>query len=107
MPGDSRLCAAHVRPERHIRWKSATFVGLTPKACAMPPPSETRSTRRRSVEADAAGPIAARTRLGAKARAKAGARSGRLLVDLLGDSPLADVAIEHAKVRGPVRPAHR
>lgn len=33
-----------------------------------------------------------------------GARSGRLLVDLLGDCPLADVAIEHTKVRGPVRP---
>ena len=33
-----------------------------------------------------------------------GARSGKLLVELLRGSPLAGVVIEHAKVRGPVRP---
>lgn len=32
-----------------------------------------------------------------------GARSGRLLVELLARSPLRDVEIEHAPVRGPVR----
>ncbi|MGH6814423.1 MAG: type II toxin-antitoxin system prevent-host-death family antitoxin [Hyphomicrobiaceae bacterium] len=32
-----------------------------------------------------------------------GKRSGRLLVDVLAASPLADVEFEHARVRGPVR----
>ncbi|MSO76296.1 MAG: type II toxin-antitoxin system Phd/YefM family antitoxin [Alphaproteobacteria bacterium] len=32
-----------------------------------------------------------------------GARSGKLLVELLQNSLLKDVRIEHAKVRGPVR----
>ena len=32
-----------------------------------------------------------------------GGRSGKVLVDLLANSPLTDVAIEHAKTRGPVR----
>ena len=32
-----------------------------------------------------------------------GARSGKLLVDLLASSPLRDVEIEHAEIRGPVR----
>jgi prevent-host-death family protein len=32
-----------------------------------------------------------------------GERSGRLLVELLATSPLKDVEIEHASVRGPVR----
>ena len=36
-------------------------------------------------------------------RVLTGARSGRLLVDLLANSPLSDVEIEHAPVRGPVR----
>jgi prevent-host-death family protein len=33
-----------------------------------------------------------------------GPRSGELLVALLGASPLGGIEIEHAKVRGPVRP---
>lgn len=36
-------------------------------------------------------------------RVLTGARSGRLLVDLLANSPLSDVEFEHAPVRGPVR----
>jgi prevent-host-death family protein len=32
-----------------------------------------------------------------------GQRSGKLLVDLLQSSPLEDLEIEHASVRGPVR----
>ena len=35
--------------------------------------------------------------------ALSGARTGKLLVDLLGSSPLRDVEIEHAEIRGPVR----
>ena len=38
-------------------------------------------------------------------RVLTGARSGRLLVDLLANSPLGDVEFEHASVRGPVRDA--
>ena len=36
-------------------------------------------------------------------RSLSGVRSGQLLVDLLAESPLRDVVIEHAPVRGPVR----
>jgi len=32
-----------------------------------------------------------------------GAQSGKLLVELLSGSPLADIEIEHAPVKGPVR----
>ncbi len=32
-----------------------------------------------------------------------GARSGRLLVEVLANSPLKDVVMEHAPIRGPVR----
>jgi len=32
-----------------------------------------------------------------------GKRSGKLLVDVLAASPLEDVELEHARVRGPVR----
>lgn len=39
----------------------------------------------------------------AEYRALSGARSGRLLVELLANSPLRDVEIEHASVLGPVR----
>lgn len=39
----------------------------------------------------------------AEFRMLTGARSGRLLVDLLANSPLSAVEIEHAPVRGPVR----
>jgi prevent-host-death family protein len=39
----------------------------------------------------------------AEFRVLTGARSGRLLVDLLANSPLRDVEIEHASVLGPVR----
>ena len=35
--------------------------------------------------------------------ALSGARSGKLLVDLLASSPLHDVEIEHGDIRGPVR----
>jgi prevent-host-death family protein len=35
--------------------------------------------------------------------ARTGEHSGRLLVELLANSPLRDVEIEHAPVRGPVR----
>jgi hypothetical protein len=36
-------------------------------------------------------------------KAKPAARTGQALVDVLRDSPLRDVAIEHAGVRSPVR----
>ena len=36
-------------------------------------------------------------------RALTGARSGQHLVDLLAQSPLRDVEIEHREIRGPVR----
>ena len=36
-------------------------------------------------------------------RVLTGARSGRLLVELLAKSPLSDVEIEHPSVHGPVR----
>ena len=39
----------------------------------------------------------------AEFQALTGARSGQVLVELLAASPLRDVQIEHASVRGPVR----
>ena len=35
-----------------------------------------------------------------------GRRTGKVLVDLLAGSPLADVPLEHEKTRGPVRNVH-